>query len=315
MHGYIVRRLLLSIPVLIGVSILVFAIIRLIPGDPARAIAGVHASPEYIEQVRKELLLDQGLHIQYYVYMSNLLKGDLGRSTFTRRPVAAELRERFPNTMKLAVTAMIIATVIGMSAGIISATRRYSLFDNASMVGALVGVAAPVFWLGMMFQLLFAVRLGWLPSGGITGSMGPLKHLILPSLTLGLATAALLARITRSSMLEVLRQDFITTARSKGLSERVVIYKHALKNALIPVVTVMGLQFGTLLGGAVLTETVFSWPGIGRLMVDSILARDYPVVQGAVLLLAVTFVLINLVVDVIYAFLDPRISYGSREVG
>ncbi len=310
MYGYVIRRLLLSIPVLIGVSILVFAIIRFIPGDPARAIAGVHASPQFIEQVRRELLLDEGLHVQYYVYMSNLFKGDMGRSTFSGRPVTVELRQRFPNTMILAATAMGIATIIGMSAGIISATRRYSLFDNFSMLVALVGVAAPVFWLGVMFQILFSVNLGWLPSGGI----GTWKHLVLPSLTLGLATAALLARITRSSMLDVLRQDYITTARSKGLIERVVVYKHAFKNALIPVVTVMGLQFGILLGGAVLTETVFSWPGIGRLMVDSILARDYPVVQGAVLLLAVFFVIINLVVDVIYAFLDPRISYGTGEV-
>ncbi len=310
MYGYIIRRLLLAIPVLIGVSILVFAIIRFIPGDPARAIAGVHASPEYIEQVRREMLLDEGLHVQYFTYMSNLLQGDMGRSTFTRRPVTVELAQRFPNTLLLAATGMVIASIIGMSAGVVSATKRYSIFDNASMLAALVGVAAPVFWLGVMFQLLFSVHLGWLPSGGI----GTWKHLVMPALTLGLATAALLARITRSSMLEVLGQDYITTARSKGLVERVVIYKHAFKNALIPVVTVMGLQFGTLLGGAVLTETVFSWPGIGRLMVDSILARDYPVVQGAVLLLAVFFVMINLIVDVIYAFLDPRITYGNREV-
>lgn len=310
MYGYVIRRLLLAIPVLVGVSILVFAIIRFIPGDPARAIAGVHASPEYIEQVRRELLLDEGLHVQYYVYITNLLQGDMGRSTFTNRPVTVELMQRFPNTMVLAVTAMFIASIIGMSAGIVSATKRYSIFDNFSMLAALIGVAAPVFWLGVMFQLLFSVQLGWLPSGGI----GTWKHLILPALTLGLATAALLARITRSSMLEVLGQDYITTARSKGLIERVVINKHAFKNALIPVVTVMGLQFGTLLGGAVLTETVFSWPGIGRLMVDSILARDYPVVQGAVLLLAVFFVMINLFVDIIYAFLDPRISYGTKEV-
>lgn len=310
MYGYIIRRLLLAVPVLIGVSILVFAIIRFIPGDPARAIAGVNATPEYIEQIRKELLLDEGLHVQYYVYFTNLLQGDLGRSTFTRRPVTVELIERFPNTLLLSATAMLIASVIGLSAGIVSATRRYSMFDNISMLAALVGVAAPVFWLGVMFQILFSVNLGWLPSSGI----GTWKHLVLPALTLGLATAALIARITRSSMLEVLRQDYITTARSKGLIERVVTYKHALKNALIPVVTVMGLQFGTLLGGAVLTETVFSWPGIGRLMVDSILNRDYPVVQGAVLMLAVLFVLINLVVDIIYAFLDPRISYGNKEV-
>ncbi|MDW7650192.1 MAG: ABC transporter permease [Bacillota bacterium] len=312
MYGYILRRLLLAVPVLIGVSILVFGIIRFIPGDPARAIAGVQASPEYIEQVRQELHLDEGLHVQYYIYMSNLLRGDLGRSTFTRRPVTTELREKFPNTVQLAVAAMVIATILGMSAGIVSATRRYSFFDNASMVGSLVGVAAPVFWLGVMFQILFSVRLGWLPSSGYVA--GQVKFIILPALTLGLATAALIARITRGSMLEVLRQDFITTARSKGLNERVVIFKHALKSAFIPIITVMGLQFGTLLGGAVLVETVFSWPGIGRLMVDSILNRDYPTVQGAVLLLAVTFVLINIVVDVIYAFLDPRISYETREV-
>jgi len=310
LYGYVIRRLLLAVPVLIGVSILVFAIIRFIPGDPARAIAGVHASPEYIEQVRRDLLLDEGLHVQYYVYLTNLLQGDMGRSTFTGRPVTVELAERFPNTLLLASTAMVIAIIIGMSAGIVSATKRYSLFDNASMLAALFGVAAPVFWLGIMFQLLFSVNLGWFPSGGI----GTWRHLVLPALTLGLATTALIARITRSSMLDVLGQDYITTARSKGLVEKVVVYKHALKNALIPVVTVMGLQFGTLLGGAVLTETVFSWPGVGRLMVDSILARDYPVVQGAVLILALFFVLINLVVDVIYAFLDPRITYGSKEV-
>ncbi len=310
MYGYVIRRLLLAVPVLLGVSILVFGIIRFIPGDPARTIAGVHASESYIEQVRSELLLDEPVHVQYYVYVTNLLQGDMGRSTFTGRAVTLELYERFPNTLLLTVTAMVIAAIIGMSAGIISATKRYSLFDNISMLAALVGVAAPVFWLGLMFQLLFAVNLGWLPSGG----MGTWQHLVLPALTLGLATTALIARITRSSMLDVLRQDYITTARSKGLVERVVIYKHALKNALIPVITVMGLQFGILLGGAVLTETVFSWPGVGRLMVDSILARDYPVVQGAVLVLAVFFVTINLVVDIIYAFLDPRITYGTQEV-
>jgi len=310
LYGYVIRRLLLAIPVLIGVSILVFAIIRFIPGDPARAVAGVNASPEYIEQVRRDLLLDEGVHVQYYAYMSNLLQGDMGRSTFTQRPVTVELMQRFPNTLLLSATAMAFAIIFGMAAGIVSATRRYSLFDNTSMLLALFGVAAPVFWLGIMFQLLFSVQLGWLPSGGI----GTWKHLVLPALTLGLATTALIARITRSSMLDVLGQDYITTARSKGLVERVVVYKHALKNAMIPVVTVMGLQFGTLLGGAVLTETVFSWPGVGRLMVDSILARDYPVVQGAVLILAVLFVTINLVVDIIYAFLDPRITYGSKEV-
>lgn len=311
MSGYIMRRLLLAIPVLLGVSMLVFAIIRFIPGDPARAIAGVHATPQYIEQVRKELHLDKGLHVQYYIYMRNLMRGDLGRSTFTRRPVTTELRDKFPNTLWLTLAAMAVATVVGMGAGIISATKQNSIFDYIGMVGSLIGVAAPVFWLGVMFQIIFSVRLGWLPSGGM---MHGWKSYILPSLTLGLATSALIARITRSSMLEVLRQDFITTARAKGLSEWVVIFKHALKSAFIPVITVMGLQFGSLLGGAVLTEMVFSWPGVGRMMVDSILTRDYPIVQGAVLLLAVLFVVINIAVDVIYAFLDPRISFASKEV-
>ncbi len=309
MYGYIIRRLLLAVPVLIGVSILVFSIVRFIPGDPARIIAGVHASQEYVESVRREYLLDEPLYLQYYVYMSDLLQGDLGRSAYTRRPVTVELFTRFPNTLILTVAAMGIATIFGMSAGIISATRRYSLFDNFTMLLALVGIAIPVFWLGLMLQLLFSVHLGWLPSSG----MGSWRHLILPAMTLGLATTALIARITRSSMLDVLGQDYINTARAKGLIERVVVYKHALKNALIPVVTVMGLQFGILLGGAVLTETVFSWPGIGRLLVDSILTRDYPVVQGAVMLLALLFVMINLMVDIIYALLDPRITYGTQE--
>ncbi len=310
MLGYIGRRLLLAIPVLIGVSILVFSIIRLIPGDPARAVAGVTASAEYIEQVRKELLLDEPLYVQYSVFISNLFRGDLGRSTFSGRQVSVELSDRFPVTLTLASAGMLLATIIGLGTGVVSATRRYSFFDNATMLGALIGVAMPVFWLGVMFQIVFAVRLGWLPSGGI----GTWQHYILPVMTLGLATTGLVARITRSSMLEVLNKEYIITARSKGLSERVVVYKHALKNALIPVVTVIGLQFGVLLGGAVLIEMVFSLPGIGRLVVDSILYRDYPVVQGAVILLAGLFVLINILVDVIYALLDPRISYSDSEV-
>jgi len=309
LYSYILRRLLLTVPVVIGVSILIFLIIRLIPGDPAVALAGVQATPDYIEQIRKELHLDRSLPVQYAIFVRKLVKGDLGNSTLTRRPVVVELKERFPRTIELTLIALFIASVVGITAGIISATKRYSLFDNISMLVALFGVAAPVFWLALMLQLLFSVHLGWLPSTG----RGTLLHLILPSMTLGMASAGLIARITRSSMLEVLRQDFITTARSKGLAEKVIIYKHALKNALIPVVTIMGLQFGILLGGAVLTETVFAWPGVGRLLVDSILARDYPVVQGAVLVLAFSFVLINLVVDLIYAFLDPRISYLSRE--
>lgn len=307
LYQYIARRLALTIPVVFGVSIIVFGIIRLIPGDPARAMAGVNATPQFIEQVRVRYALDQPLPVQYGRFIVAFMQGDLGNSVFSGRPVTTEIGERFPRTMLLATIALVIATMIGVSAGIVSATRRNSVFDNASMFIALVGVAAPVFWMALMLQLLFAVQLRLLPATGI----GTVQHLVLPSITLGTASAALMARITRSSMLDVLRQDFITTARSKGLHERVVVYKHALKNALIPVVTVLGLQFGILLGGAVLTETVFAWPGVGRLLVDAILRRDYPVVQGTVMLLALLFVLINLVVDIIYAFLDPRIHYQS----
>ena len=305
MWEYIIRRLLLMIPVLIGVSLLVFSMVRLIPGDPATAIAGPHATPEFIEQVRVDFGLDKPMYTQYFIFMGRLLQGDLGISTFTRRPVTTEIWARLPNTVELAVASMGIASVIGIIAGIISATRRYSIFDNASMLVALFGVSMPVFWLGLMLMLLFSVMLGWLPAVG----RGTIWHLILPAITLGAASAAIIARMTRSSMLEVLHQDFITTARAKGLRERIVVYKHALKNALIPVVTIIGLQLGTLLGGAILTETVFAWPGVGRLMVDSIMARDYPVVQGAVLLLAGTFVFVNLFVDILYSFLDPRIRY------
>ncbi len=309
MYQYIARRLILTIPVVLGVSIIVFAIIRMLPGDPARAMAGPQASPQYIESVRARYGLDQPIPVQYVTFMSRAVQGDLGVSVFSRRPVMTEIGERFPRTLLLASVSLLLATAIGVPAGIISATRRNSLFDNASMIAALVGVAAPVFWLALMLQLLFAVQLGWFPSSGI----GTPAHLVLPSVTLGAASAGLFARITRSSMLEVLREDYVTTARAKGLAENVVVYKHALKSAMIPVVTVLGLQFGILLGGAVLTETVFAWPGIGRLLVDSILRRDYPVVQATVMMLAFLFVIINLVVDIAYAFLDPRIQYQGGQ--
>ncbi|MCL0095724.1 ABC transporter permease [Dehalococcoidia bacterium] len=279
--------------------------VRLVPGCPAVAIAGVHATPEFVEQVRRDLGLDRPLHTQYFIFMGNLLRGDLGVSTRTGRPAATEIWDKFPNTVELAMASMLVASVIGIIAGVISATRQHSIFDSGSMLVALFGVSVPVFWLGLMLMLIFSVMLGWLPAVG----RGTIWHLILPAITLGAASAAIFARMTRSSMLEVLHQDFITTVRAKGLRERIVIYKHALKNALIPVVTIIGLRFGTLLGGAVLTETVFAWPGVGRLMVDSIMARDYPVVQGTVLLLAGTFVFVNLFVDILYSFLDPRIRY------
>jgi ABC-type dipeptide/oligopeptide/nickel transport system permease component len=305
MWNYIVRRLLLMVPTVFGVSVLVFVMVRLVPGDPAVAIAGPQATPEYIEQVRREYALDRSLIEQYVIFLGKLFRGDLGKSARTGRPVGVEIGDKFPHTVELAVASLALASLFGIAAGVISATKQYSFFDYSSMVLSLIGVSTPVFWLGLMLMYLFAVRLGWLPSG----SRGTILHLILPAVTLGAASMAIIARMTRSSMLEVLRQEYVVTARSKGLREAWVVVKHALRNALIPVVTVLGLQLGTLLGGAVLTETVFAWPGVGRLLVDSIRARDYPVVQGVVLLLAISFAAINLVVDVLYAILDPRIRY------
>lgn len=305
MINYIVRRLLLIIPVLLGVSLLVFSMIRLIPGDPAIFIAGEHASAEDIEAIREQFGLTRSFPVQYAIFLGNLVRGDLGRSTRTDRLVTVEIWERFPDTLQLAGASMLIASLLGLTAGIISATRRYSLADYTAMVGAMIGISTPVFWLGLMLMLLFSVHLNWLPAVG----SGTIYHLILPAITLGAASTAVIARMTRSSMLEVFEQDYVRTARSKGLREDRVIIKHALRNALVPVVTIMGLRFGTLLGGAVITETVFAWPGVGRLMVDSILARDYPVVQGAVLVVAMTFIFVNLAVDLLYSFIDPRIRF------
>ena len=305
MLQYIIRRLLLTFPVLFGVSVLVFSIIRLIPGDPAEAMAGPHATREMIERIRTEFGLDKPIHLQFLRFMSGLLRGDLGRSIRTQRPVMAEILDRLPHTLELAAASMLLATVFGMLAGIISAAKPYSFFDHLSMFLALVGISLPVFWLGLMLMLLFSLKLGWLPAAG----RGTLAHLVLPSITLAAASMALIARMTRSSLLEVLRQEYVVAARAKGLPERDVLFRHALKNALVPVITIIGLRFGTLLSGAVLTETVFAWPGVGRLMVDSISARDYPVVQGAVLVLALSFVFINLAVDLLYAVFNPRIRY------
>lgn len=280
--------------------------VRLLPGDPTLLILGQAATQEQIEILRVQLGLDKPLLVQYAIFMRDLFKLDLGRSTRTHELVLPKVLERFRNTLELAIAAMIVATFIGVLAGIISATRPYSIFDSSSMLVALFGVSMPVFWLGIMLILVFSLYLGLFPTHG----RGTLLHLVLPAVTLGAASAAIIARMTRSTMLEVLRQEYIMTARSKGLLERVVIYKHALKNALIPVVTVVGLQFGTLLSGAVLTETVFAWPGVGRLVIEEgILTRDYPIIQGAVLAIAFSFVLINLIVDLLYAYIDPRIRY------
>ena len=305
MARYTLRRLLYAIPVMFAVSLIVFGILHIAPGDPATMLGGEDARPEDVAAIRANYGLDKPLYVQYAVWMGNVLRGNLGRSIVTRRPVIDEITSRLPSTVQLAVASLALAVVVGMAAGVISATRQYSALDHGVMVLALLGVSMPVFWLGLMLIMVFAVELRWLPTGGT----GTIQQLVLPSITLGAASAAIIARMTRSSMLEVIRQDYIRTARAKGLIERVVLVRHALMNALIPVTTVVGIEFGYLLGGAVITETVFSRPGLGRLLVTSINSRDFPVVQGTLMLLAGSFVLVNLLVDILYAFLDPRIRY------
>jgi ABC-type dipeptide/oligopeptide/nickel transport system permease component len=305
MLRYILKRLAMLVPVLFGVTIVSFSLLQIVPGDPAVLLAGEDANPEFIEAVRKEYGFDQPLYVQYFRFVLNSLQGDFGVSIRNREPVVNLLMQRFAFTVQLSFLSILIAAFIGLIAGVISATRQYSLFDNFSMIGALFGISMPIFWLGLLLMLVFSVHLRWLPAGG----SGELRHLILPAIALGAASAAVIARMTRASMLEVVRQDYIRTARANGLAEWVVIYKHALKNAMIPVITVFGLEFGYMLGGAVLTETVFSLPGVGRLMVEGIFQRDYAVVQGAMLLVAATFVLVNLLTDIAYAFFDPKIRY------
>ena len=304
MYKYIIKRLLLLIPVLLGVSLLVFTILSLTPGDPAQLILGESAPREAVLKLREEMGLNDPFLLQYLRFVKNAIIGDFGRSYTTGREVFGEIFSRFPNTFVLAVTGMVISVCIGIPVGIISATKQYSAMDSISMVLALLGVSMPVFWLGLMLILVFSVKLGLLPSGGFDG----LKSIILPAATLGVGSAAIITRMTRSSMLEVIRQDYIRTARAKGVAEKVVINKHALKNALIPIITVVGLQFGGLLGGAVLTESVYSWPGVGRLMVDAIRQKDTPTVLAAVVFLAAVFSVVNLLVDILYAYVDPRIK-------
>ncbi|RIH84692.1 ABC transporter permease [Calidithermus roseus] len=333
MWAYVARRLLGLIPVLFGISLLVFGFLRAIPGDPAVVMLGERGTPEQIEALREKLGLNRPLPEQYVIFVGQLLRGDLGRSSFSLLEVRDLLAAKWPATFELAVSAMVVAIIIGVPLGILAAVRKNSIWDNLATSFALVGVSLPVFWLGLMLVYLFAVNLQWLPSGGrlsveadaffrpITGFyvldsliqrkavIDVLSHLVLPALTLGTIPLAILTRITRSAMLEVLSQDYVRTARAKGQAERVVIWRHALKNALLPVVTIIGLQFGTLLGGAILTETIFSWPGIGSWIYEGIINRDYPVVQGGVVFVAFVFVLINLLVDLSYALLDPRIQY------
>ncbi|KQL46233.1 hypothetical protein AN963_14780 [Brevibacillus choshinensis] len=305
MLGYIAKRLLQMIPTLIGVSILCFIIIHSVPGDPANLIAGVDATAEEIQIVKERLGLDRPLYEQYGSYVMGMLQGDLGKSLRSDRPVAEEILSRFPSTIMLTMLSVVVMVLVGLFAGIMSAIRPNSMRDNATMMVSLFGISMPVFWSGIMLILVFSYYLQWLPSGGST----QLKHYILPALALGLSSSAVLARLTRSSILEVIHQDFIRTARAKGVREKLVIYKHTLKNALIPIITIVGLEFGHLLGGAVLTETVFSMNGIGRYIIQSIQFRDYPAIQGSILFVAAIFVIVNLVVDLCYGAVDPRIRY------
>lgn len=305
MYKFIVKRLIMMVPVLLGVSLVVFTMMYFTPGDPTTAILGEEASVEEQEALRDELGLNDPFFVQFFKYVKGVVtEGNLGTSYLTRRPVTEEILERFPTTMLLAVLSSIVATVIGIVAGIIAATKQYTWFDNLATVFSLVGVSMPNFWQGLMSIIIFSVALGWFPASGFSGP----KYWVLPALTIGTSSAANIMRMTRSSMLEVIRQDYIRTARAKGTAEIRVIIGHALKNALIPIITVVGLQFGRLLGGAVLTESIFSVPGIGKLMVDSIKQRNFPMVQGGVLFIAFVFGFVNLFVDILYAYADPRIK-------
>jgi peptide/nickel transport system permease protein len=301
---FIIRRLAQTVPVIIGVTFVVFFIMQLVPGDPAVLLAGEGASKETIEAIREQLGLNRPLYIQYFDYLMNLAKGDFGVSLKNSQPVLDEILVRLPITMELALFSILITIVLGMGAGIISAVKPYSMQDVGVMLVALIGISLPSFWFGLMLMYFFSVKLQILPVAG----WDSLLHVILPALTLGAGGAAIVARMTRSSMLDVIRQDYIRTARAKGLRERLIIYKHALRNALIPVITVVGLQFGALLGGTVLVESIFAINGLGRMIVDSIKMRDLPMVQGGVLFAALIFVIVNLVVDVFYRFFNKRIE-------
>jgi len=332
MLAYIIRRIMIMIPTLLGVTIIVFLMLHATPGDPAELLMGERATEESLHQLREHLGLNKPLYVQYGMFMGRLLKGDLGETIWTRQKVWTEVKQRFPATIELSLVALFISCFAGMILGIISATKQYSIFDYVSMIGALAGVSMPIFWLGLVFMLIFSLNLGWLPLSGrlsigidldvvtnfyildavITRNWPAFKdavwHIIMPAVTLSTIPTAIVARMTRSAMLDVLRQDYIKTAKAKGLSQLAVIFKHALRNAMIPVITTIGLQFGVLLGGAILTETIFAWPGVGKWMYDAVMQRDYMVIQGGTLFIAGLFVIINLCVDVLYAVVNPRIS-------
>ncbi len=306
MLTYLLRRFLVAIPTLWGVATVVFIMARLLPGDPARVIAGVLATQADVDRIRQQMGLDQPLPVQYVDFLGSLLRLDLGRSAHTNAPVLEEIGSRLPYTIELAFVALVIAVAIGVLAGVTAAVRRNSKTDLIISSLSVFGISMPVYWLGLMLIILFAVGLHALPAAGADEP----TSIILPAVTLALFSVGLIARMTRSSMLEVLGQDYIRTARAMGLGSGSVIFRHALRNALLPIITVIGLQVGSLLGGAVLTETIFAWPGVGRLLIDSIFFRDYPVVQGLVLMFGATFILVNLLVDLLYAYVDPRIRYS-----
>src|SRR5699024_5879247 len=323
---YIIKRLFMLIPVLIGVSILAFSLLHLIPGDPARSMLGEKATPNQLEALREELGLNEPYIVQYGKFMGHIVQGDLGKSIQSKESISLELMHRLPATMELAIFALILAIIVGILAGIIAAVKQYSWFDHISMTGALFGVSMPIFWLGLMMILLFSVTLGWLPPSGrlasgtelttithfylldslLTFNLAAFKdaffHLLMPGIALGTIPMAIIARMTRSSMLEVMREDYVRTANAKGLKKNIVIFQHALKNAFLPILTVIGLQFGLLMGGAVLTETIFSWPGVGRYVYHAVLGRDYPIVQSTILIIATIFVLVNLITDILYKY-------------
>jgi ABC-type dipeptide/oligopeptide/nickel transport system permease component len=305
MKGYILKRLFHSIFVLVGISLVVFIILHL-TGDPAALLMPMDATPEQVAQFRKEMGFTDPIIVQYWRFFKGTLRGDFGQSFRHSQPALDLVMERMPATIQLTAAAMVIALVVASPVGIISAIRRNSILDHIGMTGALLGQSTPVFWLGIMLILIFSVTIQWFPSSG----RGEIQHLVLPAITLGMFTMARTARMMRSSMLEVMGQEYMKTAKAKGLSPGIVILKHALKNAAIPVVTIVGMELGTLLGGAVITETIFAWPGVGRLAVQAIYNRDYPVVQAAVFILASIFVLVNLIVDLLYTYLDPRVKLG-----
>lgn len=305
MLRFIVRRLILTIPVLLGVATLVFALLHLVPGDPAQVMLGESAAASDVDELRAKLGLNQPLPTQYVQFISGLVQGDFGTSFRYGTPVFQEIAQRLPNTLELALAAMSVAILIALPLGILGALYRGRAIDQAAMTVSLVGISMPNFWLGPLLAIVFAVSLGWLPVSG----MGDWRHLVLPAVTLGAALAAILARMTRASLIEELRELYVLAARARGLSQTRAVLRHALRNSLIPVVTILGLQFGAVLTGTIITETIFSWPGIGRLLIQAINFRDYPLVQGCILFIATTYVLVNLLVDLTYGYLDPRIRY------